>query len=85
MSSNVLLLHMFPDYEPPEALQNAVSQAVIVAADVDPVSRSVTVAIHSPVDIPGKYLEKMSRDIEKAYGLKQMQILPTYAKRAISL
>ena len=78
MNSNVLLLHMFPDYEPPEVLKSAVSQAAIVAADVDPTTRSVTVAVHSPVYIPGRYLEQISRDIEKVYGLKKMLIMPTY-------
>ena len=36
MTSTVFFLNMFPDFVPPEALQEAFSQAVISAADIDP-------------------------------------------------
>ena len=78
MDSNVLLLNMFPDYEPPEALKSAVSQAVIVAADIDPATRTVEVAIYSPDYIPYRYLNQFIRDVEGMYGLKQLRIQPTY-------
>ena len=78
MDSNVLLLNMFPDYEPPEALKSAVSQAVIVAADIDPADRTVEVATHSPAYIPYRHLNQFIRDVEVVYGLKKLRILPTY-------
>ena len=38
---------MFPDYEPPEELKDILEMSVVEAADIDPVSRTVHVAIHS--------------------------------------
>ena len=52
MKQNVYLTHMFPDYEPPEELRAALSQAAIVAADIDPEQRSVAVAVHAARYIP---------------------------------
>ena len=78
MKDTVYFLNMFPDYEPPEALKSAVSQAVIVAADIDPADRTVEVAVHSPVYIPYRYLNQIIRDVEGMYGLKKLRILPTY-------
>ena len=49
MSEQVKFLNMFPDYEPPEALQEALSQAAIVAADINPNTRSVDIAVYSEI------------------------------------
>ena len=35
-NESVSILNMFPDYEPPEVLRESLSQAAIVAADIDP-------------------------------------------------
>ena len=52
MDKQVLFLNMFPDYEPPEALLNVLSQAVIVAADIDAPASKISLAILSPQYIP---------------------------------
>lgn len=78
MKKTVLLLNMFPDYEPPEGLKAALSQAAIVAADIDPASRSVHVAAHSDLYIPGRYAERMRKDICALYGLSNLQITLTH-------
>ena len=36
MSETVYLLNMFPDYEPPEEIRKALSQAALVAVDISP-------------------------------------------------
>ena len=36
MSESVSLLNMFSLYEPPETLESVLSQAAVVAADIDP-------------------------------------------------
>ena len=56
MKQNVYLTHMFPDYEPPEELTEALSQAAIVAADIDPDAKRVEVALHSENYIPQRLL-----------------------------
>ena len=47
MMEKTYFLNMFPEYQPPEALYSALSQAAIVAADLDPESRAVTVLVES--------------------------------------
>ena len=41
MSETVYLLNMFPDYEPPEEIRKALSQAALVAVDIRAENRSV--------------------------------------------
>ena len=59
---NVYLTNMFPDYVPPEDLAMALSQAAIVAADIDPESRFVSVAVHSENYIPQRLLDQAARE-----------------------
>ena len=78
MKETVFFLNMFPDYEPPETLQSVLSQAAIVAADIDPDTRSVEVAIHSQKYIPLHDLQSVSDDLRKSYGLRNLQIVATH-------
>ena len=74
MEHNVYLTHMFPDYVPPEELNAALSQAAIVAADIDPETRSVSVALHAESYIPQRLLDQAARDISILYGLKRLDL-----------
>ena len=74
----VYLTSMFPDYEPPEELLSALSQAAIVAADIDPASRRVHVAVHSEQYIPRRLLEQAEREIGQLYGLSRMEVTATH-------
>ena len=47
MGNETCFLDMFSAYEPPETLRSCLSQAAIVAADIDPYKRRVSVEIHS--------------------------------------
>ena len=78
MSERILLLNMFPDYEPPEALQNALSQAAIVAADIDPELGSVHIAAHAEQYIPKRMLDQVSGDIRQLYGLRNLILSVTH-------
>ena len=69
---------MFPDYEPPEELRAALSQAAIAAADVDPENRSVNVVLHSDNYIPQRLLDRAGRDIAVLYGLKRLELTATH-------
>ena len=46
MEEQVLFLKMFPDYAPPELLIGSLSQAAIVAADIFPEERKVSVKLN---------------------------------------
>ncbi len=74
MKETIYFLQMFPDYQPPEVLQGTLSQAAIVAADIDPEARRVEVALRSDTYIPKAHLDTAAVDIQEAYGLKDMQI-----------
>jgi len=78
MDKIVSFLNMFSDYVPPEALQQVLSQAAIAAADIDPLTRSVSVAIYAPQYIPAKYLKLAKKEIENIYGLEKLDIKATY-------
>ena len=78
MKQQVYLSNMFPDYEPPEELTLALSQAAIVAADIDPEQGSVSVAVHSEQYIPQRLLSQAAGDIATLYGLRRLQIAATH-------
>ena len=84
MSEQVTFLNMFPDYAPPEALQKALSQAAIAAADIDPKTRTVSIAVHSEIYMPGRLLEQVQRDIASAYGLERLEITATYPSQQLT-
>ena len=75
---NVYLINMFPDYVPPEELTVAFSQAAIVAADIDPESRSVSVAVHSENYIPRRLLDHAAKAISVLYGLRNLHLTATH-------
>ena len=78
MSEQVFLLNMFPDYEPPEALKSALSQAAIVAADIDPAFGMVSIACHAPIYIPKRLIDQAEREIAQLYGLRKIAVTITH-------
>ena len=78
MEKEIGFLNMFTQYEPPEDLQEVLSQAAIVAADIDPAKRSVTIAMQSEAYISDKIVDRVSRGICEAYGLGEVHIVATH-------
>ena len=78
MKEKVFFSNMFPDYTPPEELKEALSQAVVVAADIDPIRHLVEVVIHSDTYIPGRFLNSVSKDLQNCYGLRTVRIIATH-------
>jgi len=74
MNEQVYFLNMFPDYAPPELFADSFSQAAIMAADIDPETRKVSVGLYSDRYIPRRYLEQAARDICEIYGLQTLDI-----------
>ena len=75
---DVLFLNMFPNYEPPEDLKQVLSQAAIVAADIDPAKGAVAVTLHSESYIPQRLLDKAAGDICIQYGLRSLTLQATH-------
>ena len=78
MKQKVTLLDMFPDYDPPDELYEAFLAGEVVAADIDPQTRSVSVAVHSDIYMPIRLLEQAQKGIVSVYGLEKVEISATY-------
>ena len=78
MNQQVCFLNMFPDYEPPEVLHEALSQAAIVAADIDPETRRVEVAVHAQEYIPQRLLDQAAKEIREVYGLNKLSLTASH-------
>ena len=85
MKQKVYLTNMFPDYEPPEELKTALSQAAIVAADIDPELRKVSVALHSDAYIPRRLLDSVTRDLATLYGLRTLELTASHPEDQLHL
>ena len=78
MEEKIYLFDMFRDYEPPEELRSALSQAAIAAADIHPESRSVQVVVHSEQYIPQRILNRIGKEISNLYGLRSLELTATH-------
>ena len=76
---------MFPDYQPPEALQEAINQAALVAADIDPEKRKVTATIHSDQYIPRRLLLQMGKEIANLYGLGMVELIASHPEDQLQM
>ena len=78
MTQQIFFLNMFSDYEPPEVLETAFSQAAIVAADVDPAARTISMRLSSPRYISAGMQNQACKDICEIYGLKRLELQIAY-------
>ena len=84
MSEAVYLLNMFPDYEPPEEIRKALSQAALVAVDIRTENRSVEVAAHTDTYVPRRLTRQAEKDILSLYGLQNLEITLTHPATELS-
>ncbi len=84
MGEKTYFLNMFSDYEPPESLKDAISQAAIVAADLNPSARKINMVICCDQYIPKKQLDSVSRDICELYDLKTLHMTAEYPASQLS-
>ena len=78
MEEKVFILNMFAEYQPAEEVREALSQAAIVAADIDPEQRLVSVAVHAEEYIPIRYLRQAEKDIQDIYQLRSVSVVATH-------
>ena len=84
MKENLLLLDMFPDYEPPEEIRKALSQAALVAVDLDPASRTVEAAAHAETYVPRRMTQQLEKELLELYGLNRLHIVLTHPAQELS-
>jgi len=83
MEEKTYFLNMFSDYEPPESLKSAISQAAIVAADLDPAARKIAIGIACDRYISKRQLDMIRADICKIYDLRELQLAVTYPQKLL--
>ena len=74
MENTTLFLNMFPDFAPPEALLPVLSQAAIVAGEIDPVKRGVSLVLHTENYIPQWELDGVAQAVAGLYGLDSLHL-----------
>ena len=84
MKENLLLLDMFPDYEPPEEIRKVLSQAALVAVDLDPASRTVEAAAHAETYVPRRMTQQLEKELLELYGLNRLHIVLTHPAQELS-
>ncbi len=67
MDIKIQFLNMFPDYEPPEALKDALTQAAITAADISAEERKVHATVYSEQYISAREWDEIIADLEHLY------------------
>ena len=78
MKEKIYLTDMFACYEPPEEYGSALSQAAIVAVDMDMETRSISVVIHSETYISNRILSAVEKEIRSIYGLRRLELEATH-------
>ena len=84
MREKVHFLDMFSQYQPAEAMQEALSQAVVVSAQIDQNSRSVDMTVFSPSYISQSMLDEASQNICDIYGLRSLRLLAKHPAQQLS-
>ncbi len=84
MNERIGFLNMFSQYQPSEALETVLNQAAVVAADIDPETRCVSVAIYSETYIPQRLLDQVAQQVRSCYGLKSMELTATHPADQLS-
>ena len=84
MNESVFLLQMFSQYQPPEELYLALSQAVIRDADLDPQKRYISVCLEAPRYISYKAITQAETEIAACYQLKKLQLRVSYPQSELA-
>ena len=78
MEEKAYFLNMFSDYEPPESLKNAISQAAIDAADINHVARKISMGVACNQYVSQRQWDTIRTDICRIYDLRDLEITATY-------
>ncbi len=83
MKDNILFLNMFALYQPPEQVESLLAQAVIRAAEMDPVNRTIELELEGENPIPNRVLSQVCREVEGIYHLKKLHIIAHFPASAL--
>ena len=69
---------LFPEYIPPEGLEEALAQLLVTAAEVDQAARSIRLTGTSGVYIAQRRLREVEDALRHRYGLRECAIAVRY-------
>lgn len=78
MTQYPMFSDMFSDYVPNPPLEEAISRGAVVAADLDPVARRISMAIKCGSFVPRKRLDEVAQQICGIYGLRTLELNATF-------
>ncbi len=78
MSQYPFFCDMFSDYAPDQPLEEAISQGIIVAADLDPAARRISMVVKCSSFVSRKRLDEVAREICRIYGLQSLELKATF-------
>ena len=78
MKDQVHFPELFPGYEPPEELQDAVRQLAVARAEIDRDARSIALELESGVYLREEALDAVRGELERRYGLRRLELRLRY-------
>jgi len=78
MDEKIPISKLFSRYEPDEAGQVFFASACVLHADLDAQARTMTVYLQAESYLPQKQIDRMSTEIAKLYGVRQLHLEPKY-------
>ena len=74
---------LFPGFKPPEELTGALERLAVVHAELDREARTIRLDAQTDDYIAEKQLQSLCQAVEKAYGLKQLELSVRYPAEAL--
>ena len=81
--SEVFFPALFPGFEPPEELAQALERLTVVHAELDRDARTIRLDAQAEKYLAEKQLQTLCRAIEKAYGLKSLELSVRYPEEEL--
>jgi len=81
--SEVFFPALFPGFEPPEELAQAFERLAVVHAELDRDARTIRLDAQAEKYLAEKQLQTLCRAVEKAYGLKSLELLVRYPEEEL--
>ena len=81
--SEVFFPALFPGFEPPEELAQALERLAVVHAELDRDARTIRLDAQAEKYLAEKQLQTLCRAVEKAYGLKSLELSVRYPEEEL--
>ena len=76
--SEIFFPALFPGFTPPDELAGALDRLAVVHAELDREARTIRLQAQAETYIAEKQLQSLCQAVEKAYGLRKLELLVRY-------